>query len=189
MSRIGKLPIKLPDKVKAAVQGQTVDFEGPKGKLTVKVPHPDIKVEVKDGVITVSRPGDSRRAKALHGLTRALLANAANGVAVGYEKQLSIRGVGYRCELKGNALHMALGLSHPVVFPLPEGVTAEVAKQPRTEDQLPTIDLTLRSTNRELLGRTAVAIRKLRPPEPYKGKGIKFTQERVRRKEGKTGTA
>lgn len=189
MSRVGKLGIKLEDKVKAAVTADAVSFEGPKGKLTVKLPSTEIKVEVKDGVVNVKRPSDSRQHRALHGLTRAILANAATGVAKGWDKALAIRGVGYRAEVKGKQIHFALGYSHPVVFDLPEGVTAEVGKTPRTEDSLPTVDLTLRSANRELVGLTAVKIRALRPPEPYKGKGIKLADERVVRKEGKTGTA
>ncbi|MBK7858830.1 MAG: 50S ribosomal protein L6 [Archangiaceae bacterium] len=189
MSRVGKNPIKLADKVKATVAGAVIKFEGPKGKLDVKMPSTDIKAEVKDGVLTVSRPSDSRRHRELHGLTRAILANAAKGVATGWEKSLAIRGVGYRAEVKGKQIHFALGYSHPVVFDLPEGVTAEVAKVPRTEDTLPTIDLKILSANRELVGKTAVEIRALRPPEPYKGKGIKLHEEHVRRKEGKTGTA
>ncbi len=191
MSRIGKLPIKLADKVKVSVDTgkQLVKFEGPKGKLDVRLPSSDIKVELKDGTLTLVRPNESRRIKALHGLTRSILANAAKGVATGWERSLAIRGVGFRAEVKGKQVHFSLGFSHPVVFDLPEGVTAEVGKTPRTEDSLPTLDLTLRSVNRETLGATAVKIRALRPPEPYKGKGIKYSEERVRRKEGKTGTA
>jgi large subunit ribosomal protein L6 len=189
MSRIGKLEIKLEDKVKATVSAGVVNFEGPKGKLSVKLPSAEIKTEVKDGMLKVTRPTESRQHRALHGLTRAILANAAKGVATGWEKGLAIRGVGYRAEVKGKQIHFALGFSHPVVFDLPEGVTAEVGKTPRTEDTLPTIDLTIRSANRELVGKTAVQIRALRPPEPYKGKGIKLREEHVRRKEGKTGTA
>ena len=189
MSRIGKMPIKLADKVKATVAGQRVNFEGPKGKLAVEIPNPKIKVEVKDGVLNVARPDDSRDSRALHGLTRAILANAAKGVATGFERKLDIRGVGFRAEVKGKQIHFSLGYSHPVVFDLPEGVTAEPDKAARTEDGLPTVGLTLRSANRDLLGQTAVKIRALRPPEPYKGKGIKYADERVRRKEGKTGTA
>lgn len=189
MSRIGKLPIKLADKVKATVAGGKVNFEGPKGKLSIVIPHPDIKVEVKGNEVLVTRPSDAAEHRANHGLTRAILANAAKGVGAGWERALAIRGVGFRAEVKGKALHMALGYSHPVVFDLPEGVTAEVGKAPRTEDTLPTIDLTLRSADRHLLGQTAVKIRALRPPEPYKGKGIKLSDETVRRKEGKTGTA
>ena len=189
MSRIGKLPIKLADKVKVTMSDGGVNFEGPKGKLSVPLPSSEIKVEVKDGAVVVTRPSDSKRHRALHGLTRAILANAAKGVATGWEKSLAIRGVGFRAEVKGTAIHFSLGFSHPVVFPLPTGVTAEVGKAPRTEDTLPTIDLKLSSANREMLGETAVQIRALRPPEPYKGKGIKLHDERVRRKEGKTGTA
>lgn len=189
MSRIGKLPIKLADKVKVTVAGEKVNFEGPKGKLSVAIPNPKIKIEVKDGTMTIIRPDESRDSRALHGLTRALMANAAKGVATGFERKLDIRGVGFRAEVKGKQIHFTLGYSHPVVFDLPEGVTAEPDKAPRTEDGLPTIGLTLRSNDRELLGQTAVKIRALRPPEPYKGKGIKYSDERVRRKEGKTGTA
>jgi len=189
MSRIGKMPIKLADKVKAVVAGDQVNFEGPKGKFSVKIPNAAIKVAVKDGVMVCERPNDERKIRALHGLTRAIMANAAKGVATGWERALAIRGVGYRAEVKGKQVHFSLGYSHPVVYDLPEGVTAEVAKTPRTEDTLPTIDLTLRSMNKELVGKTAREIRALRPPEPYKGKGIKLHDEHVRRKEGKTGTA
>jgi large subunit ribosomal protein L6 len=188
MSRIGKLAIKLQDKVKATVAGEKVSFEGPKGKMAVRIPL-GIRVESKSGEIHVVRPDESRRSRSLHGLTRSILANAAKGVATGWERKLDIRGVGFRAEVKGKQLHLSLGFSHPVVFSLPEGVTAEVDKVARTEDSLPTLGLTLRSVDREALGETAVKIRALRPPEPYKGKGIKYTEERVRRKEGKTGTA
>lgn len=109
-------------------------------------------------------------------------------MSTGFEKKLDIRGVGFRAEVKGKAIHFSLGFSHPVVFNLPEGVTAEVDKAPRNEDSLPTVGLTLRSSDKEALGATAVNIRSLRPPEPYKGKGIKYAEERIRRKEGKTGT-
>ena len=189
MSRIGKLQIKLADKVKATVANGAVNFEGPKGKFVVPLPSAQLKVEIKDGIINVIRPNDERKIRALHGLTRAILANGAKGVATGWDKALAIRGVGYRAEVKGKQIHFSLGYSHPVVFDLPEGVTAEVGKTPRTEDTLPTIDLTLKSMDRQLVGETAVRIRNLRPPEPYKGKGIKLAEERVRRKEGKTGTA
>jgi len=189
MSRVGKLPIKLGDKVKVTVAGDKANFEGPKGKLSVRIPSDKMKLEVKDGVLTVHRPDDSRESRALHGLTRALMANAATGVNTGWERKLDIRGVGFRAEVKGKAVHFSLGFSHPVVFHLPEGVTAETDKAPRTEDGMPTLGLTLRSVDREALGAAAVKIRALRPPEPYKGKGIKYSDERVRRKEGKTGTA
>lgn len=189
MSRIGKLPIKLEGKTKATVSGSKVSFEGPKGKMSVNFASEGVKVEIKDGAVIVSRLDDSRKAKALHGLTRTILANAARGVSTGFERKLDIRGVGFRAEVKGKAINFSLGFSHPISFPLPEGVTAEVDKVARTEESLPTLGLTLRSADKELLGSTAVKIRALRPPEPYKGKGIKYTEERVRRKEGKTGTA
>ena len=188
MSRIGKMPVKLADKCKASVSGQVVSLEGPKGKMKVNLPA-GIKVEVKGNEVLVQRPGDDKRSRALHGLTRAILNNAARGISTGWERTLSIRGVGFRAEVKGKQIHFSLGYSHPVVFDLPEGVTAEVAKAQRTEDSLPTVDLTIRGVDREILGATAVKIRSLRPPEPYKGKGIKYSDERVRRKEGKTGTA
>ncbi len=189
MSRIGKMAVKLEDKVKVAVANGEIKFEGPKGKLAFKLPSSEIKVDIANGEIAVARPSDSAQHRALHGLTRAILANAAHGVAKGWEKALAIRGVGFKAEVKGKEIHFSLGFSHPVVFALPEGVTAEVAKAARTEDKLPTVDLMLRSADRHLVGQTAIRIRALRPPEPYKGKGIKLHEETVRQKEGKTGTA
>ena len=188
MSRIGNMAIKLGDKTKASVAGQQVNFDGPKGKLSVNLPA-KVKVEVKDGTVLVLREDDSREARSLHGLARTILANAAKGVATGWERKIDIRGVGFRAEVKGKTIQFALGYSHPVVFNLPEGVTAEVDKAARTEDGLPTLGLTLRSADKEALGAAAVKIRALRPPEPYKGKGIKYSTEKIRRKEGKTGTA
>jgi large subunit ribosomal protein L6 len=163
MSRIGKLPIKLLDKVKAIVDGRSVRFEGPKGKITVQIPSSATRIEIKDGQVLVLRPDESREARALHGLTRSILANAAKGVATGWERRLDIRGVGFRAEVKGKQIHFSLGFSHPVIFSLPEGVTAETDKAARTEDGLPTIGLTLRSVDRAVLGATAVKIRALRP--------------------------
>jgi large subunit ribosomal protein L6 len=189
MSRIGKLPVKLADKTKATVSGRQVSFEGPKGKMVVQLPAKGVKVTIAGNEVRVEREDESRESRSLHGLTRTLLANAAKGVSTGFERRLDIRGVGFRAEVKGKTVNMSLGYSHPVVFNLPETVTAEVAKVPRTEDTLPTIDLKIMSANRELVGKTAVQIRALRPPEPYKGKGIKLHEEHVRRKEGKTGTA
>ena len=188
MSRIGRLPIDIPAGVDVKIDGSAVTVKGPKGELQLTVASP-IEVKLEDGQLLVTRPDDSREARAFHGLTRAIMANAAKGVATGWEKKVDIRGVGFRAEVKGRQVHFALGFSHPVVFDLPEGVTAEADKAPRTEESLPTIGLTLRSVDREVLGQTAVKIRALRPPEPYKGKGIKYADERVRRKEGKTGTA
>ena len=189
MSRIGKLPVKLADKTKATVVGRQVSFEGPKGKMVVQLPATGVKVTIANNEVRVERENESREARSLHGLTRTLLANAAKGVSTGFERRLDIRGVGFRAEVKGKTVNLSLGYSHPVVFNLPEGVTAEVDKVPRTEDGLPTLGLTLRSADKEILGAAAVNIRSLRPPEPYKGKGIKYATEKIRRKEGKTGTA
>ncbi len=180
MSRVGKMPVKIPEKVKVQVTGNDIRVEGPKGKMTF--PHnPRVKVEVAGGEVRVSRPDESRLSKGLHGLTRTLVKNALEGVTKGYQRSLEISGVGFKTELKGKELHFTLGFSHPVVFPLPEGVTAEVdPKQTR---------LTVRGVDKHLLGLTAAKIRGLRVPEPYKGKGIKYAEETIRRKEGKTGAA
>lgn len=180
MSRVGKLPVKIPNKVKVSVDHETVRIEGPKGKMSFPF-NPKVKVEVAGSEVRVSRPDETRLAKGLHGLTRTLVRNAIDGVTKGYERTLEISGVGYKAELKAKDLHFTLGFSHPVVFKLPEGVTAEVdPKQTR---------LVLRGVDKHLLGLTAAKIRALRPPEPYKGKGIKYAEETVRRKEGKTGAA
>ncbi len=178
MSRVGKLPVKIPDKVKVAVEGTTVRVEGPKGKVSFSF-NPRVKVEAAGGAVKVSRPDETRLSKGLHGLTRTLVRNAIEGVTKGYERTLEISGVGFKAEAKGKSLSFTLGYSHAVVFPLPEGVTAEVdPKQTR---------VTVRSVDKHLLGLTAANIRALRLPEPYKGKGIKYANEVVRRKEGKTG--
>jgi large subunit ribosomal protein L6 len=180
MSRIGKLPVKIPEKVKVSVDGHLVKIEGPKGKMSFPT-NPRVKVAVESGEVRVTRPDDSPQAKGLHGLTRTLVRNALDGVVKGYERGLEISGVGFKAEVKGKEIHFALGFSHPVVFKLPEGVTAEVdAKQTK---------LTVRGVDKHVLGLTAAKIRALRPPEPYKGKGIKYAEEIVRRKEGKTGAA
>jgi large subunit ribosomal protein L6 len=180
MSRVGKQPVKIPEKVKVSVDGNLVKIEGPKGKMTVPF-NPKVAVAVDKGQVQVTRPDESRLAKGLHGLTRTLLRNALDGVVKGYDRTLEISGVGFKAEVKGKDIHFALGFSHPVVFKLPEGITAEVdPKQTK---------LTLRGVDKHLLGLTSAKIRALRPPEPYKGKGIKYAEEKVRRKEGKTGAA
>jgi large subunit ribosomal protein L6 len=180
MSRVGKLPVKIPDKVKVSVVNGDVRVEGPKGKMHFPY-NPKVKVEVGGGEVKVTRPDETRLAKGLHGLTRTLVKNAIEGVTKGYEKTLEISGVGFKAEAKGKEINFTLGFSHPVVFKLPEGITAEVdAKQTR---------LTVRGVDKHLLGLTAAKIRGLRAPEPYKGKGIKYSNEIVRRKEGKTGAA
>ena len=179
MSRIGKQPIVVPAGVKIASDAGGVSVTGPRGTLGAKV-SPLIEFKVDGGTLQVERREDTREARAVHGLTRKLLANMVAGVSKGFQRTLEINGVGYRAEAKGRALQLALGYSHPVVFDLPEGVQARVDKQ--------TV-ITLEGADRQVLGETAAAIRKLRPPEPYKGKGIKYAEETIRRKEGKTGAA
>jgi large subunit ribosomal protein L6 len=180
MSRLGKLPVKIPEKVKVSVDGHLVKIEGPKGKMSLPF-NPRVAVAVDKGEVKVTRPDETSLSKGLHGLTRTLVKNALEGVVKGYERVLEISGVGFKAEVKGKDIHFALGFSHPVVFKLPEGITAEVdPKQTR---------LTVRGVDKHLLGLTVAKIRDLRPPEPYKGKGIKYAEEIIRRKEGKTGAA
>jgi large subunit ribosomal protein L6 len=177
MSRIGKKPIAIPKGVQVAVTGDHVEVQGPKGKLALTV-HALCSVQVSDGTIVVHRAGDHRTAKALHGLTRALVANMVRGVTEGFERKLEIVGIGYRAQLAGRALTFSLGYSHPIVFPLPEGVQAELDKQTL---------ITLRGVDKHLVGQTAAQIRALRPPDSYKGKGVRYSDEVVRKKVGKTG--
>jgi large subunit ribosomal protein L6 len=180
MSRLGKLPVKIPEKVKVSVDGHLVKIEGPKGKMSLPF-NPRVAVAVDKGEVKVTRPDETSLSKGLHGLTRTLVKNALEGVVKGYERVLEISGVGFKAEVKGKDIHFALGFSHPVVFKLTEGITAEVdPKQTR---------LTVRGVDKHLLGLTVAKIRDLRPPEPYKGKGIKYAEEIIRRKEGKTGAA
>ena len=180
MSRVGRMPVKIPEKVKVSVDGHLVKIEGPKGKMAFPF-NPRVNVAVEKGEVLVTRPDESRMAKGLHGLTRTLVKNAVEGVVKGYGRGLEISGVGFKAEVKGKDIHFTLGFSHPVVFKLPDGITAEVdAKQTK---------LMVRGVDKHLLGLTAAKIRALRPPEPYKGKGIKYAEEIVRRKEGKTGAA
>jgi large subunit ribosomal protein L6 len=176
MSRIGKLPIPLPKGVKIVVEPPRIKVSGPKGNLAERVPE-GVAVTVEGEKIWVARPEDPRRGKAVQGLVRTLVANMVKGVSDGFERVLEINGVGYRAELQGNVLQFSLGFSHPVRFPLPEGLKAEVERQNR---------ITLRGTDKHLLGLTAAKIRSLRPPEPYGGKGIKYAEEVIRRKAGKT---
>lgn len=180
MSRIGKLPIALPDGVKVAVEDGAVRVEGPKGRLKAELPN-GIEVRMAEKVLKVVRGSDERTVRALHGLARKLLANMVEGVSRGFSRVLEINGVGYRAEVKGSELHLTLGFSHPVVVPLPQGVTASVERQ--------TI-ITLNSADRQILGEVAAKLRALKPPEPYKGKGIKYQEEVIKRKAGKAvGTA
>src|SRR3954464_15326658 len=177
MSRIGRLAIKIPDKVKVTAQPGLVNVEGPKGKVSQKLDR-EMKVTIDKGEIRVERPNDSRRSRELHGLTRTLVNNMVLGVTQGFTRTLEIAGVGYKAELKGKEIHLALGFSHPVVYPLPEGVSAEYdAKANR---------LTVRGADKPQIGLAPAETRKLRPPEPYKGKGVKYAEETIRRKQGKT---
>lgn len=179
MSRIGKKPIPVPQGVKIAVEGNTVRVEGPKGQLSQRVPD-NVSVKVESNVLTVDRSSDHRNVRALHGLTRSLLANMVHGVKDGFERKLEIVGIGYRAQLAGKNLQLALGYSHPVIFPLPDGVQAEVERQ---------VSITLKGADKALLGQVAAKLRSLRKPDPYKGKGIKYAEEQIRRKVGKKAGA
>ena len=178
MSRVGKAPIQLPKGVSVDIDGSTVAVKGPKGALT-RTLHPEMAIAIEDGVMHVTRPSDSRQHRSLHGLTRALLNNMVTGVSAGYSKVLLIEGVGYRAEMKGKQLVMALGYSHPVPVDPPPGITFAVDEKTRT--------ITITGIDRERVGQVAAEIRAWRPPEPYKGKGLRYQGEHVRRKAGKAG--
>ncbi|NOR82774.1 MAG: 50S ribosomal protein L6 [Ardenticatenales bacterium] len=180
MSRIGRLPIPVPDGVEVIISGPKVHVNGPKGKLE-RVFHPDIRIELTDGQLLVSRPTDQRHHRALHGLTRALLNNMVVGVSQGFERVLEIVGVGYRAVVEGESLRLSLGFSHAVVVDPPEDIKFEI--EPRRKL------ITIRGIDKEIVGQVAADIRKLRPPEPYKGKGVRYLGEYVRRKAGKAGKA
>jgi len=175
MSRIGKKPIEIPDGVDVEVKPGEVFVKGPKGELTQALT-PDMKVSVDSGIVTVERPTDRGEHRALHGLTRSLIANMVEGVTNGYERRLEIQGVGYRAQLKGKALELALGFSHPVTVEAPDGIEFEVPQ--------PT-EVVVRGIDKQLVGEIAARIRKRRPPEPYKGKGVRYAGEHVARKVGK----
>ncbi len=175
MSRVGKLPIILPEAVKVVLEGAEVRVQGPKGTLSHNVPQ-DIEVDVDGDRLHVRRNGETRPVRSLHGLTRKLLANMVEGVSQGFRKVIEINGVGYRAELKDQSLHLTLGFSHPIVFPLPSGVSASVERQ--------TV-ITLECHDKQVLGQAAAELRSFRPPEPYKGKGIRYQGEVVLRKAGK----
>ncbi len=179
MSRIGKQPIEIPAGVKVHVEDGLVRAEGPKGRLTQRMPS-GVQARLEQNRLVVTRSADHRTARALHGLTRALLANMVRGVKEGFERKLEIVGIGYRAQLQGKNIQLSLGYSHPVVFPLPEGITAEIDKQTL---------ITLRGADKALLGQTAANLRALRKPDPYKGKGVKYAEETIRRKVGKKAGA
>ena len=176
MSRIGKLPVTVPSGVDVSIDGRTVTVKGPKGTLSHTVVEPITVERGDDGAILVKRPDDERRNRAFHGLTRSLVHNLVVGVTSGYEKKLEIVGVGYRVALKGSNLEFALGFSHPVVVEPPEGITFAVETPTR---------FSVSGIDKQLVGETAANIRKIRKPEPYKGKGIRYEGEQVRRKSGK----
>ena len=177
MSRIGRKPIPLPAGVKVQLGAGAVEVQGPKGKLNIPLPR-GIRFEQKDGVLQALRENEEQRA--LHGLARALVANAVRGVTEGFKKELEIVGVGYRAELKGKTVVFALGYSHPIEFPVPEGIQITVEKQTR---------LVVSGANRAQVGQVAANIRGLRPPDPYKQKGIRLSGERLKKKAGKAGAA
>lgn len=175
MSRIGRAPITVPAGVEVTVDGNAVTVKGPKGTLTKEF-KPSMTVKVDAGVVTVSRPDDEDTSRALHGLTRTLIANMIEGVTNGYQKVLEINGVGYRCQKQGKELNLTLGFSHPVVLKDTEDITME-APQPN--------QIIIKGIDKQKVGQFAAEVRSIRPPEPYKGKGIKYADEVIRRKEGK----
>ena len=177
MSRIGKKPIPVPGNVTVTIDGSTIRVKGPKGELTREI-RPEITVEQNDGVLTLSRPSESKDDRAFHGLTRALVANMVEGVTSGFKKTLEIIGVGYRAEKKGNALVLTVGYSHQVTYPEPAGITL-TAPAPTT--------VVIEGIDKQKVGQVAAELRAVRPPEPYKGKGIRYQGEQVRRKAGKAG--
>jgi large subunit ribosomal protein L6 len=179
MSRIGKKPIPIPQGVKIQIDGARVSAEGPKGKLSQPVPA-GLKASVDNGILHIARDNEERHVRALHGLTRSLVANMVTGVKDGFERKLDIVGIGYRAQLQGRNIQLALGYSHPVIFGLPEGITAEIDKQ---------VAITLKGADKALLGETAAKLRSLRKPDPYKGKGVKYAEEVIRRKVGKKAGA
>jgi large subunit ribosomal protein L6 len=171
------MPVEVPSSVDLKIDGNTVMVKGPKGELSRKF-HEKVSITLEDGTATVSREDDEREARALHGLSRALLANMVTGVAEGFRRELEIVGVGYRASLKGSDLELLLGFSHPVSVRAPEGITFEVPEPTK---------IAVIGIDKELVGQVAANIRKVRPPEPYKGKGVRFAGEHVRRKAGKAG--
>jgi len=176
MSRIGKQPIAIPAKVKVQVNGQQVSVEGPKGKLHWELPL-RTSLKVAEGNVVVSRDGDDAQAKALHGLSRALINNMVRGVTDGFMKKLEIQGVGFKAAVQGKNVNMSLGYSHPISYPIPDQITVTVEENTK---------ITIQGPDRQVVGQVAAELRSFYPPEPYKGKGIRYSDERVIRKEGKT---
>src|SRR6204780_3247431 len=177
MSRIGRLPVQVPSNVDVTIDGRKVSVKGPKGQLSLEVSAP-IEVQQTDSVITVTRPSDEGEIRALHGLSRSLIANMVTGVTDGYRKTMEIVGVGYRVQARGNALEFALGFSHPVTITPPEGITFRVEAPTR---------FVVEGIDKQAVGEISAQIRKLRKPDPYKGKGVRYQGEQIRRKVGKAG--
>jgi large subunit ribosomal protein L6 len=176
MSRIGKQPIAIPPKVKVEVKGQKVSVEGPKGKLNWELPR-RTSIKVENGKVLISRQGDDDAVKALHGLSRALVNNMVRGVSEGFMKKLEIQGVGFKAAVQGNAVNLSLGYSHPIVYPIPNQIKVTVEENTK---------LTIEGPDRQVVGEVAAELRGFYPPEPYKGKGVRYVGEHVVRKEGKT---
>jgi len=183
MSRVGRKPISIPGGVKVTIEENLITVEGPKGKLSRRLLLPLVKVRIDDNQIFVERAADTKRHRSLHGLTRTLVANMVEGVTVGFQKTLEIHGVGYRAEVKEKGIVLQIGRSHPVDFNLPEGLEAEAKR----EGQVTTVGM--KSIDKELVGQAAARFRALYPPDPYKGKGIRYRGETVRRKAGKAAAA
>lgn len=177
MSRIGKKPIAIPAGVEVKLDGNTVTVKGPKGTLTQAV-HPNMEVKIEGAEVTVARPNDQKENRALHGLTRSLIANMVEGVSNGFKKELEINGVGYRAQMNGKTLVLTIGYSHLVNMEVPENLTCEVPAPNQ---------IIISGADKQAVGQFAAEVRKQRPPEPYKGKGIKYVDEHIRRKEGKAG--
>lgn len=180
MSRVGKQPVKIPSGVKAIIAGQLLKIEGPKGKLSREV-RPEILIKETDGSLVVNTKEDTNASRAFHGMERALIANMVRGVSEGFVKELSLVGTGYRADQAGKNINLALGYSHPIDYIVPEGVKATVVKENRD------VFIKLESADKQLLGQVAAQIRSLRAPEPYKGKGVRYKDEVVKTKAGKTG--
>lgn len=177
MSRIGRMPVPIPSGATVALAGRQVEVKGPKGRLLVPLPD-GISLEIAEGEARLSRRDESKPQKSLHGLTRALVANAVTGVTQGFAKKLEIQGVGYRAEVKGKELKLALGYSHPVIYPIPEGIEIKVERNTQLE---------VSGFDRQQVGQVAAEIRSLRKPDPYKGKGVRYAGEHIRIKAGKSG--
>jgi len=176
MSRIGKQPVAIPAKVKVTVSGNRLSFDGPKGKLGFTLPRHTSAV-VEGAEVKVTRSDDSAEARSMHGLARALINNQVKGVSEGYQKKLEIQGVGFKAAVKGDKVDLALGFSHPILYPIPAGIKVVVEDNTK---------VTIDGADKELVGRVAAEIRRYYPPEPYKGKGVRYAGEQVKRKEGKT---